>query len=205
MPRQEHILRQVDWQKELSKFGKTTLEKSLQIRGAEVFVDVYAKIGSKEYLIEIGDIADKRKEALLEIYAEHNPRILFIHENYGQNRIPEVLKTIERFRNSSEGRISAIEEELASHKYNELHRYRRWGAFLGFAAWVVSVIFFAIGVNFNSGLIVGLVVIGGSLVGWLVYPFIGYIFGSLCGNGQPCNCQRCRELKMQIAEISADK
>jgi hypothetical protein len=66
MPREEHLHRQIAWKEALSQFGETHLEQSLTIRGAQIFTDVYAEIEGKEYIIEIADVADKRKEALLE-------------------------------------------------------------------------------------------------------------------------------------------
>ena len=56
------------------------LEKTVRIRNAPVIVDVFAVLDGKKYLIEIGDIADKRKFALMEIYAEQNSNTEFIHE-----------------------------------------------------------------------------------------------------------------------------
>jgi hypothetical protein len=68
MPRETHIERQVEWKQQLTKYGfRVALEKQVIIRNAPVIVDVYAILGGKKYLIEIGNIADKRKIALMKI------------------------------------------------------------------------------------------------------------------------------------------
>jgi len=87
LPREAHVERQVYWKNTLQKYGSiVNLEKTVQIRGAPVIVDIVAEIDGKKFLIEIGDIADKRKKALMQFYAEKNPTIEFIHENYGEKK-----------------------------------------------------------------------------------------------------------------------
>ena len=53
----------------------------------ENILDKIAEVEEKKYLIEIGDIADKRKNALMQFYAEQNSNIEFIHEGYGEKII----------------------------------------------------------------------------------------------------------------------
>ena len=62
MPREEHIMRQVEWKKRLEPYGSVELKKQLIIRGARIIADVYAQIEGKELIIEIGDIGDDRKK-----------------------------------------------------------------------------------------------------------------------------------------------
>jgi len=103
LPREAHIERQVQWKNKLSKYGcRVNLEKTVYIRNAPVIVDVYAENEGKTYLIEIGDISDKRKIALMELYAKQNQNIEFIHEPYNTNKIGEVLDNLIAYRNSDE-------------------------------------------------------------------------------------------------------
>ena len=103
MPSERHINRQVEWRTELQKYGcKVSLERTVSIRGARVIVDVYVEVEGKTFLIEIGDISDERKTALMQYHAEDNPNIQFIHEDYGENKIPEVLESVTAYRNSPE-------------------------------------------------------------------------------------------------------
>jgi len=53
-------------------------------------------------LIEIGDIQDKRKIALLELYTRQKHNTIFIHEEYGENRIQQVLESINVYLHSPE-------------------------------------------------------------------------------------------------------
>ena len=69
------------------------------------------KLMGKIFLIEIGDITDKRKNALMQIYAEQNPNIEFIHEGYGRNKIPTVLESISAYTEKPEyKRLKKIKE-----------------------------------------------------------------------------------------------
>jgi hypothetical protein len=103
MPREAHIERQVQRKNTLQKYGcNVTLEKIVYIRNAPVIIDVFAEVDGKKFLIEIGDIADKRKNALMQFYAEENPNIEFIHEGYGINKIPTVLESISAYREKPE-------------------------------------------------------------------------------------------------------
>jgi len=102
MPREEHLVRQVEWKKKLEQYSKVELEKQLTIRGAKIFTDVYAQIEGKEFIIEIGDIGDDRKNALLQLYAESRPNVVFIHEAYGENKIQKVLEQINAYLHSPE-------------------------------------------------------------------------------------------------------
>lgn len=103
MPREAHIERQVEWKQQLTKHGfRVTLEKTVRIRNAPVIVDVFAVLDGKKYLVEIGDIADKRKIALMQIYAEQNHNVEFIHEGYGQDKIQTVLQSSKSYKNSPE-------------------------------------------------------------------------------------------------------
>lgn len=119
MPRESHIERQVYWKSTLQKYGcNVNLEKTIHIRGAPVIVDVFAEIDGKEFLIEIGNIADKRKNALMQFHAEKNPKIEFIHESYGENKIQSVLESVSSYRETPEykrlidnqGKIAEIQE-----------------------------------------------------------------------------------------------
>lgn len=99
MPREAHIERQVQWKTILQENGcNARLEKSIKIKGARVVVDVFVEFGGITYLIEIGDIDDERKNALLQIYAQHNSKINFIHEAYGQDKTQEVLSNLSSYK-----------------------------------------------------------------------------------------------------------
>ncbi|HLE75126.1 MAG TPA: hypothetical protein VI864_03670 [Candidatus Bathyarchaeia archaeon] len=103
MPRQEHLMRQAEWKNTLEKYGcSVILEKTIRIKGAQIIADVYAETEGKTFLIEIGDIEDERKTALMQYHAEANSNIEFIHENYGENKMPQVLEFITAYRNSPE-------------------------------------------------------------------------------------------------------
>lgn len=118
MPREEHLVRQVEWKKKLEQYGKVELEKQLSIRGAKIFADVYGQIEEKEFIIEVGDIADGRKNALLQLYAESRPNVVFIHEAYGENKIREVLEQINAYLHSPERQLEMRKkiEELEKKK-----------------------------------------------------------------------------------------
>lgn len=103
MPREAHIERQVKWKNRLQQYGcQVKLEKSVYINNTRVVVDIVARAEGKTFWIEIGDISDKRKIALMEIYAKQNPNIEFIHEPYNTNKIGKVLANLEAYRNSDE-------------------------------------------------------------------------------------------------------
>lgn len=103
MPREKHIVRQVQWKNRLQAYGcYVNLEKTIYINYAPVIVDVYAEVEGKTFLIEIGDIRDKRKIALLELYARQKPNTIFINEEYGENKIQQVLESINVYLNSPE-------------------------------------------------------------------------------------------------------
>jgi hypothetical protein len=118
MPREEHLVRQVEWKKKLEQYGKVELEKQLSIRGAKIFADVYAQIEGREFIIEVGDIGDDRKNALLQLYAESKPNIVFIHESYGQDKIQNVLEQINAYLHSPERQLEMRKkiEELEKKK-----------------------------------------------------------------------------------------
>ena len=102
MPSERHIIRQLEWKRKLEPYGRVELEKQLLIKGAKVIVDVYAVIENKEFIIEIGGIADPRKYALLQFYAESKPNVTFIHEPYSEDKTQEVLEDINAYLNSPE-------------------------------------------------------------------------------------------------------
>lgn len=103
LPSERHINRQVQWRTELQKYGcKVNLERTVHIRGAKVVVDVYAEVDDKIFLIEIGDIEDERKTALMQYFAREKPNVKFLHESYGENKIPQVLESLASYRNSAE-------------------------------------------------------------------------------------------------------
>jgi len=66
----------------------------VHIKRATVIVDVCAKTEGKLFLIEIRNIEDSRKHSLMEFYASQNPNIEFVHETYGENKIPLFLSDI---------------------------------------------------------------------------------------------------------------
>lgn len=76
--------------------------KTIYINNAPVIIDVYAEVEGKTFLIEIGDIQDKRKIALLELYTRQKHNTIFIHEEYGENRIQQVLESINVYLHSPE-------------------------------------------------------------------------------------------------------
>jgi hypothetical protein len=98
MLREALIERQVQWKNTLQEYGcKVTLEKTVYIRNTPVIVDVFAEVDEKKFLIEIGNVVDKLKNALMQFYAEENSNIEFIHESYGRNEIPTVLESISAY------------------------------------------------------------------------------------------------------------
>jgi len=106
MPSERHIRRQIAWSDELRQHGcDVKLEETVFIKNARVIVDVYAKAEGKTFLIEIGDIEDERKTALMQFHAQQNPNIEFIHEPYGSNMIQKVLESIQAYRNSTQYKL----------------------------------------------------------------------------------------------------
>jgi len=148
MPREAHIERQVHWKTTLQKYGcKVTLEKTVHIRNAPVIVDVFAEVEGKKYLIEMGDIADKRKNALMQFYAEQNFNIEFIHEGYGENKIPTLLESVTSYQQSPEyDRLKKKQQKLEEIKENRLTFNVLWTGFCIFA----FIFCFAIPVKFNA-------------------------------------------------------
>ena len=113
LPREAHIERQVQWKDTLSKYGcSVSLERTVNIRGANVIVDVYAQVGGKIFLIEIGDIDDKRKIALMRFHAEQNPNIEFVHEEYGENKTQQVLSSLSSYRETQDYKDYLREQHL---------------------------------------------------------------------------------------------
>lgn len=103
MPSERHINRQIQWRDALRKYGaNASLERTIRIKGARIVVDVYAEIEGKTLLVEIGNINDERKTALMQYYADENSEIEFIHEPYGKNKIQQVLESLQSYRNSEE-------------------------------------------------------------------------------------------------------
>jgi hypothetical protein len=102
LPSEEHIRRQIEWSERLQPFYDVKLEEDMRIEGARVVVDVVAKYYDKTFLIEVGDINDDRKYALMKIYAENDPDVTFIHEPYGADKINQVLESLDAYRNSAE-------------------------------------------------------------------------------------------------------
>lgn len=118
MPSERHINRQVQWRTELQKYGcNVSLERTVRIKGARVVVDVYAEVEGKAFLIEIGNIDDERKTALMQYYAQEKPNIEFLHESYGENKIPRVLESLASYRNSAEYKAMRERKETLR-KYN---------------------------------------------------------------------------------------
>ncbi len=103
LPREAHLERQVQLKNMLQKHGcHVKLEKTIDIENAKVIVDVYVKSEGKTFLIEIGNIDDNRKTALMKIYAQQNPNIEFIHEGYGEDKSQQVLSSLSSYRETQE-------------------------------------------------------------------------------------------------------
>jgi hypothetical protein len=112
LPREVHIIRQVQWKNRLQEYGcYVNLEKTIYINNAPVIIDVYAEVEGKTFLIEIGDIQDKRKIALLKLYTRQKHNTIFIHEEYGENRIQQVLESINVYLHSPEYK-QTLQDEL---------------------------------------------------------------------------------------------
>ena len=178
MTRQEHHVRQMKWFEELGKYGKAQIEPSVRIRKAEVFPDVYAEIDGKKYIIEIGDVDDQRKEALLELYAENNSDLVFVHERYGEDKIEQTLETIKEYQDSDECTERQIQQMEMEKQRTALLKRRSlafWGVFLGFFVWVLS---FALALSSASKEYQnGHPEIGGLFVlFFFLFPILGYIY-----------------------------
>lgn len=165
MPREEHLVRQVEWKKKLEQYGKVELEKQLSIRGAKIFADVYAQIEGKEFIIEVGDISDERKNALLELYAESKPNIIFIHEAYGQDKIPEVLQQINAYLQSPEYQLYIQAEKLK--KLEEMEKEKKS---LPICVTIVGIFYSVIILIFSPFLGVE------RLAFWLLFLFVVMVF-----------------------------
>ncbi len=177
MPSEEHIDRQVRWRTKLQKYGcEVNLERTVYIRGAKVVVDVYAEVEGKTFLIEIGDINDERKTALIQYYAEDNPKIEFIHEDYGENKIPQVLESITAYRNSPEYKHLAhqrmlLEQQRKKAKIDD-RRNKRYSLFTILIVWLVpSVALMA----FDDIIALGWFAFGFMLL--FVFPFMLFFLG----------------------------
>jgi len=121
MPSERHIRRQIEWSEKLRKYGcKVSLEESIRVEGARVVPDVLAKAEGKTFIIEIGDIEDERKNALLSLYAKQDPNVEYVHEPYGSDK---ELKRVEFIK------------EL---KYKKLQKNR---AFLRAVSWISGITF----------------------------------------------------------------
>ena len=117
------------------------MENTIYINNAPVIIDVYAEVERKTFLIEIGDIADRRKVALLELYVNQNPNIEFIHECYGENKIQQVLDFItayhekERVYRESPEYKKLLEKRELLKKQETIKQYKRkFKIFFGFSS-----------------------------------------------------------------------
>jgi len=119
MPREEHLIRQVEYKKALEKYGYVHLEHSLEVEGKYIRADIYAEIEGKKYIIEIGDIDDEDKGIILGLYAKLHPEMVFIHEHYGENKLEGILQTIRQYFNSSEYIENQLKKEEDARKREE--------------------------------------------------------------------------------------
>lgn len=189
MPREEHLLRQMEWKNTLTKFGRVSLEKSISIGGALIYADVYATIDGREYIIEIGDMADKKKQELLESYGK-NQNVIFMHEGYGQDKIIEVLQTISRFRDSPSGKAQLFNLHLQSRK----KKLRNFGVKIGLFTYVLNVVLLIFFMISGSPEAMNVYIVFGFVLGWGLYPIIGLMAGSIIGL-VPCNCPQCKQIR----------
>lgn len=146
MPREQHIVRQVQWKNKLQEYGcSVNLEKRIYINKAPVIIDVYAEVEEKKFLIELGDIQDKRKIALLELYSRQKHNTIFIHEEYGENRIQQVLESINGYLHSPEYkqilRDRVIRQEIQDRKtIEDMHNKRLQLLGLSIIMWVPAIV-----------------------------------------------------------------
>lgn len=195
MTRQEHHLRQVKWYETLSQYGKAEIEPSIKIRNAEIFPDVYAEIDDKKYIIEIGDVDDKRKEALLSIYAENHRDLVFIHEHYGEDKINEVLKTINAYRSSDEGKLKIAQDQIAKHNST----YSMNGLFFGLVLWFINILV-EVMIWGHAGDFLGagaFFVFMGAIGGFMIYPILGAKIGSKIT--KYCHCKECEKARENLS------
>lgn len=173
MPREEHITRQIEWQKALAQYGNVHLEASLKINDAPIIADVYAEIGDKHYIIEIGDIEDKRKEALLELLANQNSKVIFAHEHYGENKMPQVLETVQAYLDSEDYKAyrQSIEKRFL------INQNRKSGYKFGWVVWLASlIIIFCFGMSFENSVSSPkysvILFLSDIFLGWILFPFL---------------------------------
>jgi hypothetical protein len=199
MTRQEHHMRQMKWFEELSKYGFAEIEPSIKIRDAVVYPDVYGKIENIEFIIEIGDVDDKRKEALLEIYAEKNPLVVFVHEHYGEDKLGEVLGRIDGYQSSPEVKnkkhLQELTLQLEEHT-KEIRRKNNPRFFFAIIAWgicVGSLVYSLEGV-YGMG-----VVLAGMFVSSLPLFGLVLLMGRRIKKG--CICSQCELIREKMRSL----
>lgn len=153
MPSERHINRQIQWRDTLRKYGaNVSLERMIRIRGARVVVDVYAEIEGKISLIEIGNINDERKTALMSFYAESEQKVEFIHEPYGYDEIPKMLESLEAYRKTQEYKDFLAMKELTrqqkERRIEEANTLRQISLILGVLGFLTLVICLCLGYEF---------------------------------------------------------
>jgi len=149
MPSERHINRQIQWRDTLRKYGATvSLERTVHIRRARVVVDVYAEIEGKVFLIEIGDVDDDRKKALMQYYAQDKPNVEFVHEPYGYNEIQHVLNNIQAYRSSVEyqhyKRIQDLKAQIKAKKQKDAENVIKTAILIFFASIFLGIVFVSI-------------------------------------------------------------
>ena len=179
MPSETHMRRQFQWKNALQRYGaNVNLEQSLHIRRAKVIVDVIAKVERKTFLIEIGKINDERKHALLEFHAE-KPNIEFIHEDYGDNKIPMVLEQIGAYRNSEEYKTLVERRRRAEREFDMREKRKqkitKWIIYTILSFWLIPSVILGViksdlGIAWFIGWIFLLIMIGILFVMGVFHP-----------------------------------
>jgi hypothetical protein len=197
--RQEHHMRQMEWFDELSKYGFAEIEPSIKIPDAIVYPDIYGKIENKEFIIEIGEVDDKRKEALHQIYAEKNPSVVFVHEHYGEDRLGEVLEKIGEYQNSPEVQNKKYRQELCMLLEEHTKKIRKKNGPRLFFALIVWSVCAGPAAYFLEG-VYGLgVVMAGMLLSSLPLFALLFIMSRRIKKG--CNCPQCEQIREKMRRL----
>lgn len=187
MPSERHINRQIQWRDTLRKYGaNVSLERTIRIKGARVVVDVYAEMEGKKFLVEIGEINDKRKTALMQYYADENPEIELIHETYGENKIQQILESLQSYRNSEKyQKRLEIRIEETEEKIRKLEKSIKWGPI-------------AFGLLSSEFLIIGLYVLSlGAIAGSLMLFILVFLLILVVIHGIRQQKRKLRELRQR--------
>ena len=166
MPSERHMSRQFEWKNALQRYGANVeLEKTVRIKGARVIVDVFAKVEGKTFLIEIGDINDDRKHALLEFYSE-KPNIEFIHEDYTEDKIHHVLEQIGAYLNTEEYKAFVERRHREKMKEKRKGNIIKWLIYTILSLWLVPSVILGV-INLELGI--------AWFLGW-IFLFIMIVF-----------------------------